>query len=131
MKRLLKIKCIYCGQKILAGDDKMGTKAHCPKCNHVIFINDSALLDKKPEEPTEGDTDLLVDKSAVERKERVDKYRAKEMQKGYFRKWFAPEFDDLSMFLMVVAAVLVLATNLNIGSNIAKFVQAISDIEPG
>jgi len=28
---VLKIKCVYCGQKILAGEDKMGTKAHCPK----------------------------------------------------------------------------------------------------
>ena len=128
---MLKIKCVYCGQKILAGDDKMGTKARCPKCGHVIFINDAAMLDKKPKEPAEGEIDLLLDRSAVERKERVDEYRVKEMQKGFLRKWLAPDFDELSMFLMVAAAVLVAMTNNGIGNNIEKFVQAVSDIKPG
>jgi len=130
---LLKIKCVYCGQKILAGDDKMGTKAHCPKCDHVIFINEAVLIKGDEKDLSKAEIDLLLEKSKAKSEaassSRPDILRRR--HRNFLTKWLVPDFDELSLFLMVAAAVLVAGTNNGLDSKVEKFVEAISGITPG
>ena len=35
---MIRFKCIYCGQRILARDDGIGKKGKCPKCRHELRV---------------------------------------------------------------------------------------------
>ena len=127
---MLKFRCMYCGQKILASDNKMGTKAHCPKCNHVIFINEASLIKEGEKEISDAEINFLLNRSKSKNDILKEPYEYTEKQKSFLKKWLAPDFDELSMFLMVAAAVLVAAANNGIGGNIIKFAQAVFSFEP-
>jgi len=36
---MIRFKCIYCGQQILARDDGAGKRGKCPKCAHFLIGN--------------------------------------------------------------------------------------------
>ena len=35
---MIRFKCIYCGQRILAPDNGVGKKGKCPKCGHEVRV---------------------------------------------------------------------------------------------
>jgi len=51
---VIKFKCVYCGQRILAGNKGAGKKGKCPKCNRLLVIPDATKIgtaispDKEP-----------------------------------------------------------------------------------
>jgi len=119
---------MYCGQKVLADDNKKGKHVHCPKCNHLVLINDAALIKVEREEPSDEEINSLLHKAKL--KSLDTRPQGDEIVRGFLRKWFAPHFDELSIFLMVAAALLVAWTNNGIGDNVEKFIYAIFRIEP-
>ena len=124
---MLKIKCVYCGQKILAGKDKMGTKAHCPKCNHVIFINKAMLIKGDEKDLSKAEIDLLLEKSRA-KSEAASSSRPDIMRRrhrNFLTRWLVPDFDELSLFVLVAG------TNNGLDNKVEKFVEAISGITPG
>ncbi len=35
---MIRFKCVYCGQRILANEDGRGKKGYCPTCRHTIYV---------------------------------------------------------------------------------------------
>jgi len=35
---VIRFKCIYCGQRILASEDTVSKKGKCPKCSHLLVV---------------------------------------------------------------------------------------------
>ena len=112
---MIKFKCIYCGQKILAKDDGAGKKGKCPKCAHLLTVPES----------TKGRPAISIEKTepVTQPKEYVPEwakeppfqfYQGSDDSVELFRERFGfliPTYDSLSVFLMAVTWILFLATN--------------------
>ena len=120
---MIRFKCIYCGQRILAPDNGAGKKGHCPKCQHDLRVPKSTKgrpainSDKEPifEHPV-----LPVQKSIPEKikpEHQTLKHDTleipNEMTDIYEEKlgFFIPTYDELSLFLMAVTLIALYLTN--------------------
>jgi phage FluMu protein Com len=105
---VIKFKCIYCGQRILAKDEGRGKKGKCPKCRHLLTVPES----------TEGRPAISPNKEPIPDPE-WDKYltsfdNGEEDSTELIREQFGfliPTYDTLSVFLMAITWILVLFTN--------------------
>lgn len=127
---MIKFKCIYCGQKILAQEDGRGKKGRCPKCRHELRVpittkgRPAISPDKEPmpEQPkprvfewgkdtwsVSGDaSDIMVD-----------------LYKESFRP-FIPTYDKLSLFLVLVTLILLCVTNINILDQMRNLIHSLT-----
>jgi phage FluMu protein Com len=114
---MIKFKCIYCGQKILAKDDGVGKKGKCPKCAHLLTVPDSTehrpaisvekteSLPRPKEYVPEWDKDIYSSHDAFER--RVESIELFKERWGFL----IPKYDSLSVFLLAMTWILFLITS--------------------
>jgi DNA-directed RNA polymerase subunit RPC12/RpoP len=113
---VIRFKCIYCGQRILARDDGVGKKGKCPKCKHELVVPKS----------TKGRPAISSDKEPMPDRPRphvpVWDGDARTLPDGASNMWvelykesfgfLIPTYDKLSLFLMAVMLILLYATNI-------------------
>ena len=122
---MIRFKCIYCGQRILAHDDGVDKKGKCPKCNHLVVVPRTtkgrpAISPNKepiPERPRprvpvwDGDARSLPDGAS-------DMWV--ELYKESFRP-LIPTYDELSLFLMAVTLIVLYLSNSQMRNQIETF----------
>ena len=122
---MIRFKCIYCGQRILAQDDGCGKKGKCPKCNHLVVVpwttkGRPAISPNKepiPERPEpyvpewDKDTHQMTPKQAEE---------LIELCKEDFG-FLIPTYDELSLFLMSVTMIVFYLANSRMRNQIDTF----------
>ncbi|MGA2093228.1 MAG: hypothetical protein ABSH16_07490 [Sedimentisphaerales bacterium] len=126
---MIRFKCIYCGQRILAPDNGAGKKGKCPKCQHHLVVPDS----------TKGRPAISFDKEPMPEQPKphippweegsgFSKEQAKEELTELFKESFGfliPTYDKLSLFLMAVTWILIYAVNSHFRGPIhAYFIEA-------
>jgi hypothetical protein len=112
---VIRFKCIYCGQRILAKDDGRGKQGKCPKCAHLLTIPEST----KGRPAISFDKEPMPDRSkphipAWEKGSGFDKNNAEEELIGLFKESFGfliPTYDKLSVLLMSLTFILLFMTN--------------------
>lgn len=106
---MIRFKCIYCGQRILAPDNGTGKKGRCPKCQHDLVVPKS----------TKGRPAISTDLSEQEKKAKAElalmnafdsNEDTAELSKE-MAGWFIPVYDELSLFLMSVTLIFLYAGN--------------------
>jgi len=127
---VIKFKCIYCGQRILASDDGAGKKGKCPKCAHLLTIPEST----KGRPAISFDKEPMPDRAeprvpAWEKGSGFGPEDAEEELTGLFKESFGflvPTYDKLSLFLMAVTLIVLCIANSRIRNHIETFfIQAI------
>jgi hypothetical protein len=123
---LIRFKCIYCGQKILASDDSAGKKGLCPRSGHEVHV--PYPPGKRP----------VVSLTASEREEKAkaklaivnvaadlpqDAAELIEEKAG----WFIPAYDELSLFLMAVTLILLYIMNTSMRVQIHNWISEYSN----
>ena len=116
---MIRFKCIYCGQIVLAPDDGTSKKGKCPHCQHTLVVPKttkgrpavSADNEPIPERPksriSDGDKDLRFGAvSGFGGQEDA----AIELYKESFG-FLIPTYDKLSLFLMTVTLILLFMIN--------------------
>jgi DNA-directed RNA polymerase subunit RPC12/RpoP len=123
---MIRFKCIYCGQRILAKDDGIGKKGKCPKCLHMLIVPDSTkgrpaidsdyepVLDKAEKKYAieTGNTQKPVfDKEAI--KEDINRLYDGQTTELFKEKFgfLVPTYDRISLFLMAVTWILIFMIN--------------------
>jgi hypothetical protein len=115
---VIKFKCIYCGQRILARDDGASKRGKCPKCKHLLTVPESTkgrpAISVEKTEPTSQPREYVPEWDK-ELRPSFDAYDwedgSTELLKEHFG-FLIPTYDTLSVFLMAVTWILVLVTNL-------------------
>lgn len=112
---MIRFKCIYCGQRVLAPDNGADKKGKCPKCGHELVVPKS----------TKGRPAISPNKEPIP--ERPKQY-VPEWDKGprfgpdepaealteLFKESFGfliPTYDKLSLLLMVITLILLFTAN--------------------
>jgi DNA-directed RNA polymerase subunit RPC12/RpoP len=112
---VIRFKCIYCGQRILAREDTVGKKGKCPKCKHELVVPKS----------TKGRPAISSDKEPMPER---PKHHIPVWEKGpelgcedaegvlvdFYKESFGflvPTYDKLSLFLMAVTLILLYLAN--------------------
>jgi DNA-directed RNA polymerase subunit RPC12/RpoP len=119
---VIKFKCIYCGQRILAKDDGAGKKGKCPKCAHILTVPAStkgrpAISTNKEPMPDQPKPPYVPAWEHVsewrERQNRMPEEQAEalaELCKESFG-FLIPTYDMLSLLLMALTFILLFITN--------------------
>jgi len=112
---VIKFKCIYCGQRILASDDGAGKKGKCPKCAHLLTVPESTKgrpaisFDKEPmPDRTEPRVPAWATGSGFGPED------AEEELTGLFKESFGfliPTYDKLSVLFTSLTFILLFMTN--------------------
>ena len=112
---MIRFKCIYCGQRILAKDDGIGKKGKCPKCAHLLTVPKSTKgrpaisSDKEPMPvPPQIRVPAWDEDSCFGRIDAAGELTELEKEALGF---FIPTYDELSLFLMAVTLILLYAGN--------------------
>jgi len=120
---VIRFKCIYCGQRILAQDDGCGKKGKCPKCNHLVVVpwttkgrpaispNKESIPDRPKPYIPEWDKGYLWPVPADE---------LIELCKESFG-FLIPTYDELSLFLMSVTMIVFYLANSRMRNQIDTF----------
>ena len=101
---MIRFKCIYCGQRILAPETSEGKTGLCPNCGHNIRV----LNPLKKQSIVSMDVSLREKKSKAEidfleaMDSSVDTTELIKEKAG----WFIPVYDELSLFLTAVTLIL-------------------------
>lgn len=122
---MIRFKCIYCGQSVLAPRDGIGRQGKCPKCSHILRVPKT----------TEGRPAIGGDRDAAARRRSVlatkgfsptwdsspdyaPEYLIDEAPPidfvylyGEKAGWLIPTYDELSLFLTALATILLFALN--------------------
>lgn len=112
---MIRFKCIYCGQRILAKEDGVGKKGKCPKCWHELVVPEStkgrpAISPNKEPMPDRPKSYI----PAWEKGSGFDKEDAEEELIELFKESFGfliPTYDKLSVLLMSLTFILLFMTN--------------------
>ena len=129
---VIRFKCIYCGQRILAPDNGAGKKGRCPKCQHDLVVPKStkgrpAISSDK--EPTPDRSEPRVppwdESSGFEQKDAEEVLV--ELYKESFR-FFIPTYDELSLFLMAVTLIALYFTNGQLWNQINTLVTKSTEV---
>jgi hypothetical protein len=102
---VIKFKCIYCGQRILAKDNGAGKKGKCPKCAHLLTVPEStkgrpAISPNKEPMPDRPDSPVVA----------WNEDDITDLCKENFG-FLIPTYDKLSLFLMAVTLILLYLAN--------------------
>jgi DNA-directed RNA polymerase subunit RPC12/RpoP len=122
---VIRFKCIYCGQRILAREDGRGKKGKCPKCGHELIVP----------ETTRGRPAISSDKEPMPERPKPyvpawDKDRRSgpdesvEALTELFKESFGflvPTYDKLSLFLMAVTWILIYMVNSDLRGPIQSY----------
>ena len=116
---MIRFKCIYCGQRILARDDGIGKKGKCPKCKHELRVPKTTkgrpAISTEKTEPIQHPADaapkgyLYTDDLAELCKEKAG--------------WFIPVYDEMSLFLMAVTLIFLCIANSQMRNWILHFLS--------
>jgi len=121
---VIRFKCIYCGQRILAKDDGAGRKGKCPKCAHLLVVphstrNRPAISADIPEKlPQPSQTDAVSSPAEDSQEAQLHSERS---------GWFIPTYDEMSLFLTSVVLILLAVLNSQLRSDAWKFVRSFDD----
>jgi DNA-directed RNA polymerase subunit RPC12/RpoP len=113
---VVRFKCIYCGQRILARDDGVGKKGKCPKCKHELVVPKStkgrpAISSDKEPMPERPKHHIPV----WEKGPGLGREDAEGVLVDFYKESFGflvPTYDKLSLFLMAVTLILLCVTNI-------------------
>jgi hypothetical protein len=128
---VIKFKCIYCGQRIVAKDDGVGKKGKCPKCDHLLTVPAStkgrpAISPVKEPMPDQPEP-LHVEE--WEKNPLLGPNESSEVLTELFKESFGfliPTYDKLSVFLMAVTLIILCIADSRIRNPIETLVtQAI------
>ena len=115
---MIRFKCIYCGQRILAPDNGAGKRGKCPKCAHLLVVPETTkgrpAISVEKTEPMpqpkayvpEWDKDLYPSFDAFDER-REDSTELFKERFGFL----IPTYDSLSVFFMAITWILFLVTN--------------------
>lgn len=125
---MIRFKCIYCGQRILACDDGVGKKGKCPKCEHMLVVpkttkgRPAISSDKEPmpdrPKPYVPEWAKDMHQMTPEREEALI-----ELFKESFG-FLIPTYDKLSLFLMTVTLILLYVGNSQVRDWMRDLTQA-------
>jgi hypothetical protein len=130
-EELIRFKCIYCGQRILAPDNGAGKKGKCPKCQHELRVPKSTIsrpaigiektepinrlkdtasqknlpltkIPDMPEYPDDAIADLIEEKAG----------------------WLIPVYDELALFLMAATLILLYIVNSSMREQVYKWIAS-------
>jgi len=119
---VIRFKCIYCGQRILAKDEDRDKKGKCPKCAHLLTVPDSTQgrpaisFDKEPMPDRPKPPYVPAWKNTPEWSEgqnRMPEEQAEALAE-LFKESFGfliPTYDMLSLLLMALTFILLFITN--------------------
>ena len=117
---MIKFKCIYCGQRILAKDDGAGKKGKCPKCRHQLRV-------PKPVQTTPSNSMDIAEreKKAIEKRELMNaEMDSSDDLADLVREeagWLIPVYDEMSLFLMSMTLILLYIVNEPFQEQIRKW----------
>jgi DNA-directed RNA polymerase subunit RPC12/RpoP len=131
---VIRLKCVYCGQRILARDDSRGKRGKCPRCQHPILIPldptnpqaDANKISSSPLALAPLQNDALQsskDPSVIE--EFPPAEPTGDLTDLYEEKYgfLIPNYDELSLFLMAVVFIILYATNVKMQDDITQFLM--------
>jgi len=124
---VIRFRCMYCGEKLRGGDGCLGKKLRCPKCRRVIRVSKANIIKENVNKPTykQKKASVVTDNFRKRRWTRKDNERI-----AFYKRILVPQFDELTLFLMVVIAVLLLVTNQQMRISILDF-AGLAEIFPG
>ena len=119
---MIRFKCIYCGQRIVAKDDSQDKKGKCPACGHELRVPnivknapaiDTNLSESELEKKARAKLDLMnADMDSSD--DLADLVRED-------AGWLIPVYDEMSLFLMSVTLILLYAVNEPFQEQIRKW----------
>jgi DNA-directed RNA polymerase subunit RPC12/RpoP len=120
---VIRFKCIYCGQRMLAQEDGRGKKGKCPKCNHLVVVpwttkGRPAISADIPEQLQQARETIAILSTA---QDTAKLYREK-------AGWFIPTYDEPSLFLMAATFILLYAVNTLMREQIYKGITVFHDL---
>jgi DNA-directed RNA polymerase subunit RPC12/RpoP len=102
---VIRFKCIYCGQKMLAREDGRGKKGKCPKCSHLVVVplttKGRPAISADISEPLQQAKEAIAELSTAQD---AELYREK-------AGWLIPTYDELSLFLTAATLILLYVVN--------------------
>ncbi len=106
---MIRVKCIYCGQKILAPEEQGGKKGRCPTCKHEIYVpcppRKRAVSTDAAEREKKAKAELALANIATDSSE--DAAELIKEKAG----WLIPVYDELALFLMAATLILLYIVN--------------------
>ncbi|MBN2020016.1 MAG: hypothetical protein JW749_07315 [Sedimentisphaerales bacterium] len=131
---MIRFKCIYCGQRILAPDNGTGKKGKCPKCKHSVVVPKTtagrpAINPDISEQTQRAREAAALSSPAFMEKPESDMDRGDEKAELIREKagWFIPTYDELSVFLLAVTFILVFSMNGLMRRDIYTFIREFDD----
>ncbi len=126
---MIRFKCIYCGQRILAQEAGRGKKGHCPKCRHELRVpittkDRPAISTDIPEKLQQAREAVALWNIATTSPQSQD-----DLAELWGEKpgWFIPTYDELSLFLMAATLILLYATNTPMREQIYYLMTKVHD----
>jgi hypothetical protein len=116
---VIRFKCIYCGQRILAPDGEAGKKGVCPTCKHEVHVPSPPK--KRPAATMEEREKKAKAELALMNIGMDSSGDAAELIKEKAR-WFIPVYDELSLFLTAVTLILLYVVNATMREQIHNWV---------
>lgn len=121
-RKMIRFRCIYCGQKVRAADDALGRKGKCPRCGHTIYIRPlgaksaNAAANLTDAEIAERYLKPVADASKPQWVKDAIRFAAPEHQDTvriprWFRRAFLPSYNRLSLFLISISMLMVLVAS--------------------
>jgi len=125
---VIRFKCIYCGQKMLAQEDGCGKKAKCPKCNHLVVV--PRTTKGRPVINADTSEQVLQAQEAVATTLGISKGLPDDIAEVYREKagWLVPTYDELSLFLMAATFILLIITNDTMQEQIGNWLTSSRNI---
>jgi DNA-directed RNA polymerase subunit RPC12/RpoP len=129
---VIKFKCIYCGQRILAKDDGAGKKGKCPKCNHELVVPKTTsgrpAISIEKTEPIPGPPTPPLAPECDRIEELHDRLPEKEAEAltELFRESFGflvPTYDKLSLLLSAITLLLLYFGNSRMYEQVLVLIQ--------
>lgn len=126
---MIRFKCIYCGQRILAPDDGADKKGKCPKCSHLLVVprttKDRPAINADVPEQLQRAKEVLAAATLD-----TDQDPSDVVVKLYGARpgWLIPTYDELSLFLMAVTFILLCTGNNQIRISIRRFFSQVDDL---
>jgi hypothetical protein len=130
---VIRFKCIYCGQRILAPDNGTGKKGHCPKCQHELRVpkttKDRPAINADITEEAQQAKESLLSIFLTKPKKPLE-YQDDDFAEFLSEKsgWLIPTYDELSLFLMAATLILLYAINVPMREQIYKGITAFDDL---
>lgn len=118
---MIRFKCIYCGQRILAPDDGTGKKGKCPKCNHLVVVPKTTK--GRPAINADVPEQVQQVKEAIAELSTAQDTELQRAKVG----WLIPTYDELSIFLLAATFLLIYLMNGVMRKEINAFIRWFDD----